>query len=194
MSASAQPARIFVSLSHDDIERYRSYMEALRAAGADVAGRRVYRSPRIYATLPAQGIQCGRKRVACLMRAQGLQAGRLRKRKHTRPTVGTPSRSRPTCSRATSQPAPNRKWVAAITAIATRRGWLYLAGILDVSSRQAIGYAMDSSRDERLVAMALERALLSRRPHSGGWCTIRIAAASTPAPPTGTSWSATASC
>jgi transposase InsO family protein len=68
--------------------------------------------------------------------------------------------------------APNRKWVADITAIATRSGWLYLAGILDVYSRRAIGYAMDTTRDEHLVEEALDMALASRRParvHLKGW-------------------------
>src|SRR5215469_5304574 len=46
-----------------------------------VAGRGVYGSPRIHAALRRQGVRCGRKRVARLMRAQGLHAGRPPKRK-----------------------------------------------------------------------------------------------------------------
>ena len=60
-----------------------------------------------------------------------------------------------------------RKRVADITGIATRTGWLYLAGILDAYSRRAIGYAMDCSRDERLVEDALHMALTSRQPRAG---------------------------
>jgi transposase InsO family protein len=63
--------------------------------------------------------------------------------------------------------APKRKGVADITGIPTRSGRLSLAGILDVSSRRAIGDAMDGSRDERLVETALDRALVSRRPGRG---------------------------
>jgi transposase InsO family protein len=63
--------------------------------------------------------------------------------------------------------APNRKWVADTTGIPTRTGWLYLAGILDIYSRRAIGYARDTSRDERLVETALDMALVSRRPTPG---------------------------
>ena len=48
-----------------------------------------------------------------------------------------------------------------------RRGWLYLAGIVDTYSRRAIGYAMDTRRDEALVETALEMALLGRRPQAG---------------------------
>jgi putative transposase len=139
-----------------------------RIHSAFVAGRAVYGSPRVHALLRRQGIRCGRKRVARLMRAQGLCAARPRQRKprttdsqHTQPVAPN------LLARNFTASAPNRKWVADITAIGTHSGWLYLAGILDVYSRRAIGYAMDVCRDERLVEMALERALGSRQPRAG---------------------------
>jgi putative transposase len=135
---------------------------------AFVAGRGVYGSPRVLATLRRQGVRCGRKRVARLMRAQGLCAARPRQRK---PRTTDSQHARPVApnllARNFTARAPNRKWVADITAIATRAGWLYLAGILDVYSRRAIGYAMDSYRDERLVETALDMALAGRRPAAG---------------------------
>jgi putative transposase len=139
-----------------------------RLRTAFVAGRGVYGSPRIHATLRAQGIRCARKRVARLMRAHGLQAGRPRQRKprttdsqHTQPVAPN------LLGRDFTASAPNHKWVADITGISTRGGWLYLAGIVDVYSRRAIGYAMDGYRDERLVETALDMALVSRRPRAG---------------------------
>lgn len=135
---------------------------------AFLAGRGVYGSPRIHATLRIQGICCGRKRVVRLMRAQGLHAGRPRTRKprttdsqHTQPVAPN------LLGRNFTASAPNRKWVADITSIGTRAGWLYLAGILDVYSRRAIGYAMARSRDERLVETALDMALVTRQPRAG---------------------------
>jgi len=139
-----------------------------RIRTAFVAGRGVYGSPRIHATLQAQGIHCARKRVARLMRAQGLCAGRFRRRKprttdshHLQPIAPN------LLERDFTAQAPNRKWVADITGIPTRGGWLYLAGILDAYSRRAIGYAMDMHRDERLVQTALDMALLTRQPGVG---------------------------
>jgi transposase InsO family protein len=132
------------------------------------AGRGVYGSSRIHATLRAQGVRCARKRVARLMRAHGLCAGRTRRHKprttdsqHTQPIAPN------LLGRDFTAQAPNRKWVADITGIPTRGGWLYLAGILDAYSRRAIGYAMDGYRDERLVERALDMALVSRRPLAG---------------------------
>jgi putative transposase len=131
-------------------------------------GRGVYGSPRIHAALQAQGIRCSRKRVARLMRSQQLSAGRPRRRKprttdsqHTQPVASN------LVGRDFTAAAPNRKWVADITGIPTHRGWLYLAGVLDVYSRRAIGYAMDRSRDEHLVETALDMALVTRRPQQG---------------------------
>lgn len=140
----------------------------VRIRTAFVAGRGVYGSPRIPATLRAQGVRCSRKRVARLMRAQGLCAGRPRRRKprttdshHTQPSA--PNR----LGRDFAAEAPKRQWVADITGVSTRGGWLYLAGILDTYSRRAIGYAMDIYRDERLVEAALDMALVARRPPAG---------------------------
>jgi transposase InsO family protein len=133
-----------------------------------VAGRGVYGSPRVHAALRRQGVRCGRTRIARLMRAQGLHAGRPHTRK---PRTTDSQHSYPVApnllGRAFSASAPNRKWVADITSIPTHSGWLYLAGILDVYSRRAIGYAMAVCRDERLVETALEMALVQRRPRAG---------------------------
>jgi putative transposase len=102
------------------------------------------------------------------MRAQGRCATRPRRRK---PRTTASQHAQPVApnllARTFTATAPNRKWVADITASATRSGWLSLAGILDVSSRRAIGYAMDTTRDERLVEEALDMALAGRRPAAG---------------------------
>jgi len=63
--------------------------------------------------------------------------------------------------------APNKKWVADITFIETREGWLYLSGVLDTYSRKIIGWAMDTFHDAELVKMALHMALLQRQPGAG---------------------------
>jgi transposase InsO family protein len=135
---------------------------------AFVAGRGVSGSPRVHALLRHQGIRCGRKRVARRMRAQSLCAARPR---HHQPRT-TDSQHMPPVApnllgRNFAASAPKCKWVADITGIPTRSGWLYLAGILDASSRRAIGSAMDVARDERLVEAALDMALVQRRPRAG---------------------------
>jgi len=63
--------------------------------------------------------------------------------------------------------APNLKWLTDITEAWTAEGWLYLAVVLDVFSRMVVGWAIESHRDEALVAHALEMALGRRQPSPG---------------------------
>lgn len=81
------------------------------------AGRSVYGSPRVHAFLRQQGIRCSRKRVARLMRVQGLCATRRRRRQ---PRTTDSQHAYPIApnlvGRNFTATAPNRKWVADITA------------------------------------------------------------------------------
>jgi putative transposase len=105
--------------------------------------RGTYGCPRIHAELRARGQICTRKRVARLMRLddlRGLCKG------HKRLST-TDSRHRdPIAPNRLQQDfhatAPNQKWTADITYIPTDTGWLYLAVVLDLFSRQIVGWAM----------------------------------------------------
>lgn len=57
---------------------------------------------------------------------------------------------------------PNEKWVADITYVPTRQGWLYLAVVLDLYSRRVVGWAMDEQQTTALTVTALEMALRQR--------------------------------
>ena len=78
----------------------RALATEIRAAHEASRGR--YGSPRVHAELRARGRRIGRKRVARLMRGMGLAAVEGAGSGGRR-TAGTPSRSRPTCSSATSR-------------------------------------------------------------------------------------------
>ncbi|MFC1960382.1 IS3 family transposase [Chloroflexota bacterium] len=129
--------------------------------------RQTYGSPRIHAELQAQGKAVSHNRVARLMRLNGIRAQRKQRYKVT--TKRNPAR----------EPAPNllaqdfnadavnEKWVADITYINTREGWLYLAAILDVYSRKIVGWSMSERLQKRLVEDALAMAV-GRRELQGG--------------------------
>ena len=61
-------------------------------------------------------------------------------------------------------PAPNRKWVTDITYLPTAGGWVYLAVVLDLFSRKAVGWTLGTSLETELVSTALRRAIEARRP------------------------------
>ena len=60
--------------------------------------------------------------------------------------------------------APDRLWVADVTYIPTRGGFLYLAVVLDASSRRVVGWAMAGNLGTELVSEALEMAIAQRHP------------------------------
>ena len=148
--------------------------------------RKTYGSPRMHVVLQRQGVGCGHNRVARLMRLHGIVA-HSRRPYHPVTTqrqpgvVPAPNRLNQDFSAA----APNQKWVSDFTYIETAEGWLYLAVVLDLFSRQVVGWAMSPTMDTALVVTALRMALLGRRPPPG-CCTTPIRAASTPAPRTAT--------
>jgi transposase InsO family protein len=64
-------------------------------------------------------------------------------------------------------PAPNQAWVADITYIRTRAGWLYLAAVLDLYSRKVVGWGMAPNMPASLVCTALQIAIVQRQPAPG---------------------------
>ena len=122
-------------------------------------------SPRVMMELRQDGRRHGRNRVARLMQEAGL-CGRQQRRYRVRTTDSNhdqpvaPNR----LATAPKPTAPNQLWVADITYIETREGWLYVAAILDLFSRKIVGWAMSARIDTALVLQALAMALLHRHP------------------------------
>ncbi len=128
--------------------------------------RGTYGVPRIHAELRAEGERVGRKRVARLMKARGLRG--VSRRRGCRTTRRSEA-ARPApdlVERDFTAGAPDRLWVADITYVPTREGFLYLAVVLDVFSRRVVGWAMASHLRTELVLSALEMALWRRRPEA----------------------------
>ncbi len=126
------------------------------------ASRGIYGSPRIHEDLLEVKETVGLNRVARLMSKAGIQSKMARKFVIT------------TDSKNTMQPAPNllqrnfdparkdQAWVSDTTFIPTRQGWLYLAIVLDLYSRQVIGWAMGNQNNAKLVQDALTMAMWRR--------------------------------
>ncbi len=125
-----------------------------------------YGAPRIHAELREAGLRVGRKRVARLMRRAGLAGVSRRKRVLT--TIRD-RKARPApdlVRRDFGAEAADRLWVADITYVPTRAGFLYLAVVLDAFSRRIVGWAMATHLRAELVLEALDMALAQRRPEA----------------------------
>ena len=133
----------------------------VRASYAASGG--VYGAPRVFLDLREAGEQCGKHRVARLMRVHKIKA--LLGYKAPRPIVGRPSLIAPnTLNRAFTVERPDRVWVTDITYIRTWQGWLYLAVIVDLFARKVVGWSMKPTLARELVLDALLMAVWRRRP------------------------------
>ena len=136
-------------------------------AAIHAKSRQRYGSPRIHAELGARGCRTSRKRVARLMRARHLAARRRRRfRVTTDSRHGFPVAPN-LLARQFDRSGPDQAWVTDITYIPTGEGWLYLAVILDLSSRVVVGWAMSARITRELTLAALTMALKRRRPPLG---------------------------
>ena len=137
----------------------------IRAVHADSRGR--YGSPRVHAALRAHGRRVGRKRVARLMHGMGLSARRKRRFRRTTDSAHAFPVAPNLLGRDFTAAAPNRVWLADLTYIHTREGWLYLAVVLDLFSRQVVGWAMAEHLGHELALAALDMAIARQHPAPG---------------------------
>jgi putative transposase len=126
-----------------------------------------YGSPRIYQVMRKLGLMCSQNRVARLMSAADLKAKQTRRYRSTTKRNKADRAAPNILQRDFSAEAPNKKWVADITYIATQEGWLYLATILDLFSRRVVGWAMSPRMTSDLTLSALDMATRRCRPGRG---------------------------
>lgn len=146
--------------------RHERIRAAVRQAHAESYG--IYGSHKIAQVLEQSDEQerACRNTVAAAMREMGLKS------KISQAFTPITTKADPTKQPAPNKlgrdftaPAPNRKWVTDITYLPTAEGWVYLAVVIDLFSRKAVGWAMSASLATELVSEALRRAIELRRPN-----------------------------
>jgi len=119
------------------------------------ASRCTYGSPRLHQDLLSEGENVSRQRVARLMRSENIVSKMAKKFVVTTDSKNTKVPAPDRLKRCFSTEVKNQAWVSDTTFIRTRQGWLYLAVILDLYSRQVIGWAMSDRNNTQLVVDAL---------------------------------------
>ena len=127
----------------------------------------VYGSPRIAEDLQANGTKCSENRVARLMRIHRIVGKAKKKFKATTNSKHNLPVAENLLKQNFAAQKPNTVWVSDITYIWTLEGWLYLAVILDLYSRQVVGWAMSDRLTSDFVIKALYQAIGRRNPGSG---------------------------
>jgi putative transposase len=132
--------------------------------------RGIYGSPRVYAELHKLGEKCSRKRILRLMRSNGLVGKKRHTSKRSTMTPTSSFAASPNLVERRFIPAGfvlNQVWAGDITEIPTGDGSLYLAVVLDLRSREIVGWSMHTTRDTQIVVNALRMAINSRAPRPG---------------------------
>jgi putative transposase len=129
--------------------------------------RATYGAPRVHAELRAIGIRCSRKRVARLKRRAKLRGCLRGRRMRTTHRISLRQAAPELVDRNFAAGEPDRLWVADITYVRSREGFVYLAFILDACSRRVVGWSMATHLRTELVVEALQMAIARRKPAPG---------------------------
>ena len=123
---------------------------------------RIYGSPRIVRELNDAGIACSKNHVADLMREMGLKARNGKRFKYEVSPESVAGVADNVLARNFTASRPNEKWVSDITYIELDDGWVYLAVVMDLFSRQVIGWSIDDQMTVDLVRDAFSMAVAKR--------------------------------
>ncbi len=123
----------------------------------------VYGPRKVWKQMGREGVRAARCRVRRLMREMGL-AGAVRGRAWTTTTRSSPEGERPRdlIDRQFTATRPNQLWVSDFTYVATWRGFVYVAFVIDVFARRIVGWRVCSSLATDFVLDALEQAIYDR--------------------------------
>ena len=163
-----KPSSYYDWLSRDisDQQIHRNHCELLiRAAHSETRER--YGVERLQAHLSEQGYYISQYMIRSVKEEHGIKC-----RRHKRFKVTTNSNHNKlvypnVLDQKFDAKRPNESWVSDITYIWTAEGWLYLAGVKDLYTKELVGYAINKRMTADLVCRALNMAIKNKRPSQG---------------------------
>ncbi|MBT9096351.1 IS3 family transposase [Methylovulum psychrotolerans] len=129
--------------------------------------RATYGTRRIKKALFDQQRTVSRRRISRLMDQENLACKTKRKFKATTDSKHDKPISPNLLDRKFKVGQPDQVYVGDITYIHTQEGWLYLAVVIDLYSRQVVGWSMAEHMRTKLVNDALLMAIWKRKPDKG---------------------------
>ena len=139
----------------------------VQVAAIHAGSKRSYGRPRIVRGLLDQGVQVSHERVRNSLKRQGLRPVYKRPYRVTTDSAHKKPIAPNVLNRRFDGWQVNQAWVADITYIATGEGWLYLACVMDLSSRRIVGWSMSDRIKAGLICQALKSAYWRRKPPAG---------------------------
>ncbi|WP_201582064.1 IS3 family transposase [Psychrobacter glacincola] len=165
---SVKPSSYYDWSSRDISEQqiHRNHCELLVKAAHSESKER-YGYERLHATLTEQGHDISLYMVRSIKEEHGIKC-----RRHKRFKITTDSNHNKlvypnVLDQKFHASRPNQAWVSDITYIWTNEGWLYLAGVKDLYTKELVGYAINKRMTADLVCRALNMAIKNKRPSQG---------------------------
>jgi putative transposase len=132
-----------------------------------LGSRGTYGSPRILRVLKGLGEPCNKSKVEMLMKKNGIRAKMKRKFRVTTDSKHKLPVAPNLLNRNFSPVKPNQVWASDLTYVWTKEGWLFLAVIVDLFSRQVVGWSLEKTMTTELISSALRQAYFKRKPGTG---------------------------
>jgi transposase InsO family protein len=123
----------------------------------------VYGARKVWLQLNRESIEVARCTTERLMRTLGIQGVRRGKKIITTMPGLLEERPSDAVNRDFSVARPNALWVADLTYVATWRGFVYVAFVIDAFARRIVGWRVSNSLRTDIALDALEQALYDRR-------------------------------
>ena len=137
----------------------------IRVIHAETHG--AYGWPRIWRELLARGFNVGKERVQQTMQRHGIRAKAKRRFRITTDSNHDFPITANLLDRQFDVAEPDKVWAGDITYIDTDEGWMYLAVVIDLFSRQVVGWSMRNDMSREIVIDALRMAWFKRHPKAG---------------------------
>ena len=131
------------------------------------ANKKCYGSRRLSYALKKAGIEAGRYKVRHLMARLGLEVRYPKRYRVTTDSDHNETISPNKLERQFAVAEPNKVWTTDITYVWTLEGWLYVAIVIDLFSRQVVGWAIADHMRTPLCVRALQMAFWRRKPEPG---------------------------
>lgn len=117
--------------------------------------------------LRADGVECGRNRVAGLCRIAGIETRRTGRFRNMRTYQKVEPAADDLVKLAFSRKTPNEIWVGDMTQIATRKGPIHLAVFINVCTHRVTGWSTGTRQTAKLAVEAMQAGIDSPRPRGG---------------------------
>jgi transposase InsO family protein len=117
--------------------------------------------------IEAVGVPCGKSKARTLMKLANVSAKQKKKFKVTTDSKHNLPVAPNLLERQFKVEEADKVYVSDITYLWTNEGWLYLAVIIDLFSRQVVGWSLSSRMTKELVMNALRMAYWQRKPAAG---------------------------